>query len=225
MKYKTLFIDLDDTLLDFKAASRNSLSNLLEGMGIPPSHSLINEFEAINSKCWRMLEEGEITREELSKRRFEIFFHALGIKRDPLEANALFRAGLAESAVLKEGALELCRDLCATNTLCLVTNGFSDTQRSRLKACGLEPFFKYLFISSEVGHEKPDRRFFLSALKACNGDARSCLILGDSLSSDIKGGLESGIDTCWYNPLGLDGTGYTYMIKELSEFTNIVLSH
>ena len=108
MKYNTVLIDLDDTLLDFGAASRASLKGLLKKLGRELTEEEIDRFEAINSGCWSELEQGVITRDQLSRKRFDLFFDETGIDFDPLEANDLFRLGLSESAVLVPGAKELC---------------------------------------------------------------------------------------------------------------------
>jgi len=147
MKYPVVLLDLDGTLLDFDAASRFSLTRLVPGL----SEEDIARFEEINSACWRELEKGIITRDQLSRKRFEIFFREMGIDRDPLEANTLFRAGLSESAVLMPGALELCEKLSRIREIHLVTNGFVETQARRLKASGLDRFFKKVFTSQGIG--------------------------------------------------------------------------
>ena len=224
MKYKTLLIDLDDTLLDFSEASAHALSYLMSELAIEEKGDDLAFFEKVNRKCWDMLEAGLISKDELGEKRFSLFLRRYDPTLDAQRANRIFLDGISQSARLIPGAFDLCRTLSGCCRLALMTNGLADV-RKRLEISGLAPFFSHLFISSEMGPAKPDPKFFSAVLNYLGQEAGSCLILGDSLSSDIKGGKNSGIDTCWYNPLGLDGTGYTYMIKELSEFIDIVLSH
>ncbi|MBQ5813894.1 MAG: YjjG family noncanonical pyrimidine nucleotidase [Clostridia bacterium] len=225
MKYPVVLIDLDDTLLDFQAASHDSLMSLCEGLGHPLSKEEQELFEEINSACWKELELGTMTREQLSATRFTRFFEKIGVDFDGLEANRLFREGLSRSAVLIDGALPLCRLLNEKAELYVVTNGFVDTQAQRIRASGLEGNFRGIFASQEIGFQKPDSRFFDAVFKVIGEDKRpGTVILGDSLSSDMKGGKNAGIATCWFEPTGLkeDTVGCDHRITKLSDFVSLV---
>lgn len=225
MRYSVVLIDLDDTLLDFGAASRFSLHRLTEGCGRPISAEEAEDFESINAECWRMLERGELTRDQLSRRRFDIFFEKIGIKADPLEANARFRAGLADSAVLIPGALELCRGLHEMCGLYLISNGFVDTQKKRISAAGLDRYFHGVFTSQGVGYTKPDPLFFRAVFDSIGHEKESeTVVLGDSLTSDMAGGHAYGLDTCWFDPKGLPKPDTcTYSITSLDRFIPDIL--
>lgn len=226
MKYNTVLIDLDDTLLDFGAASRASLKGLLKKLGRELTEEEIDRFEAINSGCWSELEQGVITRDQLSRKRFDLFFDETGIDFDPLEANDLFRLGLSESAVLVPGAKELCESLKNKVDLYLVTNGFIETQNRRIVAAGLEDMFKARFASQQIGYSKPDGRFFDAVFADIGEDRRkSAIILGDSLTSDMEGGRRASIATCWFNRLGGKPTAdCDFVITSLDRFIPDVLN-
>ena len=221
MKYPVVLIDLDDTLLDFGAASDSSLRNLFAELGHPLSDAEVARFEEINGACWKALERKEITRAELSKKRFADFSAELGLTDiDPLDLNSRFRLGLSKSAVLIPGALELCRTLSEKVDLYVVTNGFIDTQAQRMKAAGLEGLFKGVFASHAMGYEKPDARYFDAVFEAIGRDKiPQTILLGDSLSSDMKGGRAYGLTTCWFNPKGKEDTvGCDHQIGRLEDF-------
>lgn len=215
-----VLIDLDDTLLDFGAASRASLQGLFTQRGRPLTEAEIDAFEAINDSCWKALERGELTRAQLSHRRFAEFLACLGMQDDPMACNTAFRAGLAESAVLLPGAMELCRALTGRVELYVVTNGFLDTQMKRIRAAGLEGLLDGVFASQSLGCEKPGAGFFDAVFDRIGREKRgSTVILGDSLSSDMQGGKAYGLATCWFNPAGgADTVGCDYEIRRLGEF-------
>lgn len=219
-----VLIDLDDTLLDFGAASRASLQDLFAQKGRRLTGEEMEAFEAINGACWKALERGEITRAQLSVRRFAEFLAYLGMTGDPMEYNAAFRAGLAQSAVLLPGAMELCRALRGRVELYVVTNGFIDTQMKRIRAAGLEGLFDGVFASQSVGCEKPGAGFFDAVFDRIGREKRGrTVILGDSLSSDMRGGKAYGLATCWFNPAGKpDTVGCDYEIRRLGEFLSLL---
>lgn len=225
MKFDTVLIDLDDTLLDFGAASRASLIGLLRKLGRELTPQEVDRFEVINSGVWREHELGLISRDELSRKRFDIFLKELGIVFDSEEASKLFRLGLSESAVLIPGAKELCESLKNKVDLYLVTNGFVETQNRRIAAAGLEGMFKARFASQQIGFSKPDGRFFDAVFSSIGEDRRrSSVILGDSLTSDMEGGRRASIATCWFNRFGGEPTSdCDFVITSLDRFIPDVL--
>ncbi len=204
MRYDTLLFDADDTLLDFHAAEKAALSRLFAAYGLQLTGALHAEYSAYNQSLWHRLERGELTREQLLQTRFAGFFAQIGAKLDGPLAEKEYRGYLAEGASLIPGAREVCTELAKKHCLCIITNGISNTQRARLKAAGIEPLFRHVFISQDVGYAKPDPRFFSAVFRALPGaEPERTLIVGDSLSSDILGGIRAGVDTCWFCPNGL----------------------
>ena len=162
--------------------------------------------------------EAEIDKISLRHVRFERFSKAIGIDFDTKSASVFYTDELANHGILIDGAKELCEKFSKCAELYIITNGIKSVQSGRMKRTGIERYIKKSFISEDVGYEKPDERFFAHvASEISNFDKNRALVIGDSLSSDITGGRNFGIDTCWYNPRGLSGEGMTYTVKNYSE--------
>ncbi|MGI6167142.1 MAG: YjjG family noncanonical pyrimidine nucleotidase [Eubacteriales bacterium] len=226
MKYKILLFDADGTLLDFKRSEREALSDMLKDFGQPCGDAAARRYSEINDSLWKKLERGEITRNDLILKRFELFAGEYGIKCDPEEMSRAYFSALATKSFLIAGALDVCRELSKTCRLFLITNGFKHIQESRFGGSLLAQFFEGVFISEEIGADKPSREYFDAVIAAIpDFDARETLVIGDSLSSDIAGGIGAGLDVCWYNPAGAAAPGgmkINYIIADLSELTGIV---
>ena len=202
-QYRFLLFDADETLFDFHYAEREALRAALLKSGVEYREEYQKLYSELNLSLWKQLELGKITRQELLIARFSRFFEAAGIQGDAEAARVSFQAGLAAEGRLFPGALELCRELAGEFELYLVTNGVAETQRTRLASSGLQPYLKGVFISEEIGAPKPQKEFFDAVERGIDNFVREqALIIGDSLTSDIKGGNIAGIDTCWYNPHG-----------------------
>ena len=222
----TVLIDLDDTLLDFKADERWAISTTLTQLGIEPSEDNIALYSRINDSCWKMLERGEIKLEELLFERFAMLFNALGIKGDKVHAKNYYERQLSRGGHLIEGAVELLKELKGKYRLCLVSNGEPRVQRARMNASRLVGYFDDIFISAEVGYTKPDERFFDIVFERTGAVKERAIIVGDSLTSDIKGGEVYGILTCHFNPQGKEITGEfhpDYTIRSLGELPELLL--
>lgn len=225
-KYKWLLFDADNTLLDFTLAERNALSATLRGASIPDTEENIAIYSEINDGVWKMLERGEITKERLRTYRFELFLEKIGVGCDA-EAIALsYVENLKSNSGLCKGAFELCRALYGKYKLYIITNGILEVQRARFGGSLICEYFEHSFISDEIGAEKPARDFFDYVAAAIEGfDVKEALVIGDSLSSDIAGGIGYGIDTCWYNPKGKsapEGMNITYMVEKLSQIYELL---
>ena len=174
------------------------------------------------------MERREITKEALVVRRFRELFEELGITGiDPAQYNADYLNNLALCTRTIDGAEELCRFIHENGVLIIATNGVSATQHRRIAASGLEPWLDKVVVSDDAGAEKPDPRYFERAFAVSGaGDKSECIIIGDSLTSDIRGGQQFGIDTCWFNPKGKalpeDMPAPTYTVSGLSEFIDIL---
>lgn len=202
-KYEVLLFDVDGTLLDFNKAEEEGIEGLLNHFGIPATAENKYKYYITNKRYWEMLERGEITRERLLGQRFEEFFGEFGVQVNGDEVDALYRQCLNASAVLIDGAIELLESVKGKYPLYIVTNGVAETQYTRLAKSGLDKYFDGIFISEEAGSQKPQKAFFEYCFeKMGRRDVENMLIIGDSLTSDMRGGNNAGIDTMWYNPKG-----------------------
>ena len=222
-KYDTVLFDADETLLDFARAENEAIRSTLADFGVPCSDEIIEAYVKINSALWKKLERGEIDKASLKTERFREFCDTLGFSCDAREMAESYIKNLSEQAYVLDGAKEICEILSKTCRLYIITNGIKSVQTKRFERSGLKPYFIESFISEDMGFEKPDRRYF-DAVKARipNFCTERTLIVGDSLTSDIAGGINYGIDTCWYNPKNLKGDGMTYTVSTLSQIDEIV---
>lgn len=201
MKYTWLLFDADDTLFDFSKAESNALKWTLEQSGLPYQPDYIQKYSQYNQQVWREFERGEVTQHDLRWKRFHLFFESIGHQGDMHAIGRLYTHNLAKGIDLLEDAEEVIRSCKKQYQLALVTNGLKDVQVPRLAGSRLSDCFDKVFISEEIGAAKPTRAYFDAVFSGLNQPARkSVLIIGDSLTSDIQGGIEYGIDTCWYNP-------------------------
>ncbi len=227
MKYKYLLFDADDTLLDFRRSEREALTDAMLRFGIHPTEELIKGYSEINDSLWKLLERGGIGKNELRVRRFELFSEKYGLDADPHMLAAEYTDRLAEKSFPVNGAVELCASLRGKYRLFIITNGIKNIQESRLGASELKQYIEKSFISEEMGAEKPSPLFFDRVASAIDGFDRSfALVIGDSLTSDIAGGIAAGIDTCWFNPNHAENPGKvipTYEIASLEELYPLVM--
>lgn len=226
MNYQWLLFDADGTLFDFDTAETKALATAFREFGYPYDTQTGEIYRRINGEVWRALEQGELTPDALRTIRFERLFTAVNVPGDPIPFSAVYLRHLGQCGDLIAGADALLAQLNGRFRLALITNGLSDVQRPRLAASGLATYFETVTISDEVGAAKPDGRIFDVAFTQMGQPAKSdVLIIGDSLTSDMAGGANYGIDTCWYNPNGKTAESTlspTYEIKHLSELTNIL---
>lgn len=226
MNYQYLLLDADDTLLDFKKNEQISFSLLFKHIKYPLTESAYRLYQDINHRLWRQFEKGEITKDYLFNTRFQELFSRLGVDLKEFRPESFYQNQLAKGAFLIEGAYELCKNLSQTHELYIITNGISKTQYARLRTSGLLPFFKSVFVSEEIGFQKPSSQFFTHVFSHIpNLIPEKTLVIGDSLTSDIQGGKNANIDTCWYNPGKLknaSGVEPDYEIDQLEKLYTIV---
>ena len=226
-RYDVLLCDADDTLFDFKQAEANAFSVACRAAGIDATPALLARYSAINDALWKLFERGGITQEALRVRRFEQFLAASGIDADPRAVADAFVLALSRQAVLLPGAAEAVARWRRILPVVVVTNGLSAAQRGRMALSPLKDLISDMIVSEEAGAAKPDPRMLLLAMERAGVRDRSrALLLGDSLSSDIRGAANAGIDACWYNPRGLEnapGLPVRYEIRDLGEVDAILL--
>lgn len=199
-----LLFDADNTLFDFDKAEDAALRQVLKERGYPDDDATRNLYLSINRDLWARLDRGEVTQGYLVVERFAAFTRAMGGSDDPVEFNRDYLDRLAQGSFLLPGAEELCRRLAPSCTLAIITNGVARAQRGRLARSALAGLFPYVFISEEVGWQKPQREFFSHVCSAMAiRDRRRAVVIGDNLVSDVQGGLQSGLDAVWFNPNGL----------------------
>ena len=197
---KAIFIDIDGTLLDFEACVEESMRLGLIERGVEYKAEMLDTFHTINNGFWRDLEKGKITFEELLERRWATVFEALGIDLDGPEFERYFRARLHESAIPMEGSFEMLEYLKSRYRLFAASNGPDEQQKNRIAKAGMTDFFEEIFTSEKIGAEKPSPDFFRYCFDK-TGDIKpeESVMLGDSLTSDMKGGADSGMKTVWLN--------------------------
>ena len=199
--FDIILFDLDNTLLDFNWAERNALLHTLPSLGIEPSEAVIRRYSELNLAQWKLLELGKLTREEVKLRRYKLLFEEIGSDASPHEAVKIYESYLCQGHCFLPDAEDILKTLCSSRQLYLVTNGTAAVQKGRIESAGLSRYFRDFFISEEIGYNKPFKEYFDYCFSHIpNFHKESCVIVGDSLSSDIKGGKNAGIQTVWFNP-------------------------
>ena len=197
---KYILLDLDDTILDFSWAEHQALGRTMAEFGVEATDELRSLYSRINLEYWRQLERKEITREALQVNRFRRLQEEIRLEGDPVVFADTYVKYLSQGHCFLPGALETLRVLKKNHRLFIVTNGTAVVQYGRLKSAGITDFFEKIFISEEVGSNKPHAEFFDRCFESIEGFNRSeAIIVGDSLHSDILGGINAGILTCWIN--------------------------
>ena len=197
---QNILFDLDNTLFDFDRAEALAVRRTLQDLGIDPTPALVTRYSQLTLAQWKLLELGQLTRQEVKLRRYQLLFEEFGIERNPREAALIYETKLGIGHYFVDGAEELLKKLYPDYQLYLVTNGTASVQRSRLQSSGIRPFFQEIFISEDLGADKPSAAYFDACFaRIPNFQKGKTVIVGDSLTSDIKGGLNAGIRTIWFN--------------------------
>lgn len=226
-KYKTLLFDADETLLDFRSAERNALKITFSAHGIDADNRLLDAFSEVNSALWRRFEKNEIEKSDIMNSRFKNTLSLFSIpysKDMGLEED--YREALSLGHELMPHAEEVCRTLSEHFDMYIITNGLCTTQTRRLSDSGLMRYFSDFFVSEKIGAQKPEPEYFARVLSEIGArDKSEILVIGDSCSSDINGGIFSGLDTCFFNPRAIPPSSVappTYTIADLRELYAIL---
>ena len=199
---KFLFLDLDDTILDFKKAEAIAIRRTMRQYGLEPTDELAARYSAVNERHWKALERGEMTRDQVVVGRFAAFFGEQGIEVDAPTVAKTYETFLSQGHFFLPGAEEAVKEkLYGKYKLYLASNGTAVVQKGRMTSADLYPYFEQSFISEEIGYNKPAKEYFEIAFSRIPGFRREeCIMVGDSLTGDILGGKNAGLRTVWINP-------------------------
>jgi len=197
----TILLDLDDTLLDFQKAERAALVKTLTELNIEPKEETLARYSVLNLAQWRLLEKGELSRDEVKLRRYRLLFEEIGADCSAQKAAELYEGYLGIGHYFIDGAEELLDVLSMDYSLYLVTNGTARVQEGRIESAGIAGYFKGIYISEKIGFNKPSKEFFDHCFAQIpDFEKEEAVIVGDSLTSDIQGGKNAGVKTIWFNP-------------------------
>lgn len=225
-KYTTLLFDADNTLLDFYKDQKKAYYKAFEKIGQKITEDIYNSYNKINKELWHEFDDRLISFEELLTKRHELLFEKYNIVYDSKEFEILLSEQFKNTGTPFPKLEILLSELKKEYKLVIVTNGPKKQQHQRLKNANLLKYFDFIFISEEIGYSKPDKNFFDEVFKRLdNYNQKEYLIIGDSISSDVLGGINASIDTCWYNPNKKDkrlNISPTYEIKDFAELIDIL---
>ncbi|EPY2277133.1 YjjG family noncanonical pyrimidine nucleotidase [Clostridium sporogenes] len=227
MKYEIIIFDADETLFDFKKSEKDAFKNAMLEFNIKynEKHHL-KVYKDINTVIWKELENGLITQEELKVERFKRLSYKLNIKFNEYDFAKSYMKHLSHASFLYDDSINLIENLHKNYRLSIVTNGLKDVQNNRIRKSIIGKYFEDIVISEEVQVSKPNPKIFEHALNNMkHTDKSNVLMVGDSLTSDIQGGINLGIDTCWFNPNKIVNETEikpTYEIFNLMELKNIL---
>lgn len=197
---KAILLDIDNTLLDFQKCSRAVIREGFARIGEEYNENVHRVFTEINDSLWDKIERGELTRERLHEIRWGLVFDKLNLKQDGRAFEQYFLDGLTKSHEPVDGAMELLEYLSPRYTLCAASNAFEQQQLTRLRSAGMLKYFTHTFISESLGFSKPSAEFFNCCMQQLGDIAKDeVMMIGDSLTADIRGGVSFGVVTCWYN--------------------------
>lgn len=227
MKYEVIIFDADETLFDFKKSEKHALKNTMLACNIKYDESYhLKIYKAINTAIWKELEDGLITQKNLNVERFKRLLNKLNAKFDEVELAQLYMKHLSHASFLYDESIPLVESLHQEYRLSIITNGLKDVQNNRIRKSTIAKYFEDIVVSEDVNVSKPDSKIFEHALNNLkHTDKNKVLMVGDSLTSDIQGGNNFGIDTCWFNPNQIVNTSEfkpTYEISNLMELKKIL---
>lgn len=201
MKYDIILLDADMTLWDFDASEKCALRDVTASLGLELTPDMEAYYHQVNAAYWHRFDLKEVNREQLTTGRFADYIAYLGVTADPVEVNDRYEHALGNYSIMLPGALEMVERLAERYPLYIVTNGLHNAQTGRFNKSPVKPYISGMFISQDMDCQKPEKAFFDKVFAAVGvSDPAKYVIVGDSLTSDIQGGINAGIDTVWYNP-------------------------
>ena len=196
-----LLLDLDDTILDFHKAERIAIAKTIRQFGVEPTEEVLTQYHKINKWHWEQLELGKLTRNQVLENRFGVLFSQLGVEADAAQCARAYEKNLSIGHYFLPGAEEAVEALSKRYRLFLVSNGTASVQKGRMTSANLYQFFEEVFVSQEIGYNKPAKAYFDACFARIPGfDPEKAIMVGDSLTSDILGGKNAGVTTVWVNP-------------------------
>ena len=223
---RTVLLDIDDTILDFHECAKATILRASEDFGVEFTKEMLSYYMEQNAFLWGQYEKGIISREDIFRTRFPMLFKEYGFDVDGIEFENAFQKYFKTQYKFVDGADELVKYLSSKYDLYVASNSLLETQISRLTSAGLYKYFKNIFVSDTIGYQKPTKEFFeICFCHIPNFKKEETIIIGDSLSSDIKGGCRVGIKTCWFNPNRIENNTEfkaDYEITSLDEIKNIL---
>lgn len=200
MNIKVIFMDIDNTILDFDAGAAAGMQECFRRAGLIFKPDMLGVFREENNKVWRKIEKGELSIDDLYYVRWQAILGRLGLEADGVQMEKDFRVCLYNSAVPVPGAKEILTYLTPKYCLCAASNGPYDQQINRLQKAGMLQYFEHCFVSEKIGADKPGREFFDGCLRELPGILpQECMMIGDSMTADIAGGVTYGLRTCWFD--------------------------
>lgn len=227
-RFTTVLWDLDQTILDFKKSQDYALRHTFGKLGLVINDEIVSLYNDINDSYWKRLERGEIRKEEIHKGRFKTLFEQLGTTGITAEeTEEIYQTALGSVFFFQDEADKVIAELKERGYgQYIVTNGFNRTQANKVHISGLDKLVDGVFVSEIIGYPKPHKEYFDACFAKLNGVNREeCILVGDSLTSDIQGGVNAGVAACWYNPDGLPNTSglpIEYEIRDLRELPGIL---
>ena len=223
MQFKAVLIDIDNTLFDFHKSSYAALVQSFFEIGVTFTPEMFQDYTLVNNAHWEAYERGEIKKEEIYTHRFEQYFSSIGIAADQTKFDQSYRTNLSKQVAFMPHCEELLKALHGKYKVFVVTNGDTFAQERRIRNSGMEQYFDGVFISEQLGCKKPDKEYFDRVFALIGEEYRDCSILvGDSLSSDMQGGRNAGIPTCFYGKREQADERCDYVIEDLLDLLPIL---
>ncbi|QQK08319.1 YjjG family noncanonical pyrimidine nucleotidase [Miniphocaeibacter halophilus] len=224
--YKALFFDIDDTIFDFEKCSLAAFEESFKICDLHYSKSIYELYREISKDLWKKQKSGEISVQDVLNTRFKILFEKLNLNSSYYKFQKVFEKNLGKQFITEPNVYEVISSLYKKYKIYAASNGILEMQINRLKHANLLDYFTDLFVSDDIGYDKPSDNFFKECLKRSNLEAREILFIGDSLQADIIGAKNNNIDTCWYNINGYEkpkDLEVNYIITNLIVLKSILL--